>query len=122
MTSPETLIGLRRPLNSANLDLLTLRLAELAARGATTTYGALAKDLGWRVAMLTEALEALMEEDAATQAPFRAALLDARLTPGQPAPGFFDKAAALGRPLSAQDIQIERAALFAAPTKAKSAP
>lgn len=60
------------------------------------TYGALARDLGWRVSQLTEALEALMEEDARSGAPLRAALLEGRLAAGLPARGFFDKAAALG--------------------------
>lgn len=107
--------------NKVTNDPLTARLAGLAARGETQTYGALAKDLGWRVSVLTATLETLMEEDAAHHAPFRAALLDARLTPGLPAPGFFEKAAALGRPLSPSDIPTERAALFAAHAKAKSA-
>ncbi len=60
------------------------------------TYGALARDLGWRVSQLTEALEALMEEDARSGAPLRAALLEGRLAAGLPARGFFDKAAELG--------------------------
>lgn len=69
---------------------------DLAARNETTTYGALAQSLGWRVGVLTDALERLMEEDAALGHPFRAALLEAKLTPGLPAPGFFQKAADLG--------------------------
>lgn len=75
---------------------LAARLAELAAQGQTVTYGALARDLGWRVSHLTEALEALMEEDAAAGRPLRAALLEGRLAGGLPARGFFDKAAELG--------------------------
>lgn len=74
---------------------LESRLAALAAAGQTTTYGALAQDLGLRVAELTAILEALMEEDAAEGRPFRAALLNARGT-DLPARGFFDKAADLG--------------------------
>ncbi len=74
-------------------------LAALAAAGETTTYGALAKDLGLRMADLTAQLEALMEQDAAQNRPFRAALLRQRLSPDQlPAPGFFLKAAELGHP------------------------
>ena len=69
---------------------------DLAAQGETVTYGALAQSFGWRVAVLTAALEALMEEDAARGHPFRAAVLEAKLTPGLPAPGFFQKAAELG--------------------------
>jgi hypothetical protein len=72
------------------------RLAALAASGATITYGALAGDLGWRVVELTDALERLMEADAANDAPQRAALLEARLANGMPAPGFFLKLAELG--------------------------
>ncbi|WP_200833846.1 hypothetical protein [Tabrizicola flagellatus] len=77
------------------------RLAALAAAGQTITYGELARDLGLRMAELTARLEALMEEDAAAGRPFRAALLRQRLSPDHlPAPGFFLKAAALGRPAS----------------------
>lgn len=73
------------------------RLAALAAAGETITYGDLARELGLRMADLTAQLEALMEEDAAKGAPFRAALLRQRLSPDHlPAPGFFQKAAALG--------------------------
>jgi hypothetical protein len=72
-------------------------LVALAAAGETTTYGALAKELGLRMADLTTQLEALMEEDAAQGKPFRAALLRQRLSPDHlPAPGFFQKAAELG--------------------------
>lgn len=101
---------------------LEQRLAELAAQGTSTHYGALAKDLGWRVSVLTTALEKLMEIDALSGQPFRAALLDARLNPGCPAPGFFDKAANLGRPMAPEDIATERAALYAAASRTKSAP
>lgn len=75
---------------------LAARLALLAAQGQTVTYGALARDLGWRVSVLTDALEAMMEEDAAQGRPLRAALLEGRLSGGLPARGFFDKAAELG--------------------------
>ncbi|MCW1917771.1 hypothetical protein NX862_03320 [Rhodobacter sp. KR11] len=77
---------------------LTERLSQLIRTGTATTYGALAKDLDVApLSRLTEALESLMEEDAAKGHPFRAALVCARLTPDLPAPGFFDRAAALGR-------------------------
>lgn len=73
------------------------RLAALAAAGETISYGDLARELGLRMADLTAQLEALMEEDAAKGAPFRAVLLRQRLSPDNlPAPGFFQKAAALG--------------------------
>lgn len=96
------------------------RLAALAAAGETDTYGALARDLGLRMGDLTARLEALMEEDAAAGRPFRAALLRQRLSPhGHPAPGFFLKAAGLGREV---DVEAERRALFASPPPATSAP
>jgi hypothetical protein len=75
---------------------LEARLAGLAAQGKTTTYGTLARDLGWRVADLTAALEQLMEQDAAAGHPQRAALLEGRLSNGLPAKGFFVKLAELG--------------------------
>jgi hypothetical protein len=85
-------------LNSASLEA---RLDALAAAGETITYGALAKELGLRVADLTSQLEALMEEDAAQGKPFRAALFCQRLSPDNlPAPGFFLKAEALGHDIS----------------------
>ncbi|NBE08842.1 hypothetical protein [Paragemmobacter ruber] len=80
-------------MNSASLEA---RLDALAASGGTITYGALARDLGWRVADLTAALERLMEEDAAAGRLQRAALLEGRLSNGMPAPGFFLKLAELG--------------------------
>jgi hypothetical protein len=80
---------------------LEARLAALAAAGQTIGYGALAKELGLRMAELTAALEALMEVDAALGRPFRAALLHQRLSPDHlPAPGFFQKAAELGADVS----------------------
>jgi hypothetical protein len=79
------------------VNRLKTRLAALAAAGATITYGDLARELGLRMGELTAQLEALMEEDAAQGAPFRAALLRQRLSPENlPAPGFFQKAKALG--------------------------
>jgi hypothetical protein len=76
---------------------LETRLAALAAAGETATYGDLSRELGLRMGDLTARLEALMEADAAQGKPFRAALLRQRLSPDHlPAPGFFQKAAALG--------------------------
>jgi hypothetical protein len=83
-------------LNRAMKNDLTARLAELAAQQTTLSYGALARDLGWRMGELTAALEALMEADAGTGQPLRAVLVTARLTPGMPATGFFLKAQELG--------------------------
>lgn len=97
----------------SDLETLSARLMDLAARNETTTYGALAQTLGWRVAVLTAALEALMREDAALGHPFRAAVLEAKLTPGLPAPGFFQTAAELGLHITdpAHFVAAQRAAL-----------
>ncbi|MCU0802446.1 MAG: hypothetical protein MUD11_11845 [Rhodobacteraceae bacterium] len=76
---------------------LEARLAALGLAGQTITYGALARDLGLRMAELTAALEALMVIDAAADRPLRAALCAGRLSAaGLPARGFFDAAQALG--------------------------
>lgn len=75
---------------------LEARLAALAAEGRTVTYGALARDLGLRMAELTASLEALMEQDAGAGHPLRAALCGGKLTQGLPAQGFFLKCAELG--------------------------
>ena len=96
---------------------LEVHLATLAASGQTTTYGTLARDLGLTgpntIAQLTEALEALMDQDAAANYPLRAVLLTAKGST-LPAQGFFQKAAALGRfhgTDQAQFIAAERQAL-----------
>ena len=100
------------------MQALALRLADLAAGGKTITYGQLARDLCLTgpatIARLTTALESAMEEDAALNHPFRAALLSGRLAKDLPAQGFFDKAASLGRYQSqdpAEYVTAERAAL-----------
>ncbi|MFN4153562.1 MAG: hypothetical protein ACK4HF_02815 [Paracoccaceae bacterium] len=72
------------------------RLAALAASGQTITYGALARDLGWRMAELITALEVLMEADRRAGHPLRASVCEGRLSGGLPARGFFEKAAELG--------------------------
>lgn len=77
-------------------NAVSARLALIGAAGQTVTYGQLARDLGLRMGELTATLELLMEEDAALGRPLRAAVCAARLGAGQPAPGFFQKAAALG--------------------------
>ena len=102
-------------MNSARLET---RLAALAAAGETVTYGDLARELGLRMADLTAQLEALMDNDAAHGKPFRAALLRQRLSPDHlPAPGFFQKAAELGRPTDdpAAFTEAERTALHLCP-------
>ena len=98
---------------------LETHLNHLAARGQTTTYGTLTRDLGLTgpatIAQLTTALEALMEQDAAANHPFRAALVSGRLNNNLPAAGFFTKAAALGRydgSHPASYIEAERQAVF----------
>lgn len=104
------------------IPALTARLAQMAAQHQTLTYGQLARDLALTgpgtIARLTQALELLMEEDVARGRPLRAALLCGRLAQGLPAPGFFDKAAALGR-YQGQDpalfVAEERRALFGRP-------
>lgn len=61
------------------------------------SYGTLARECGLRVGELTARLEAMMEVDAMQSEAFRAALLCQRLSPDRlPAPGFFEKARALG--------------------------
>ena len=95
-------------------EAVAAHLARLAAAGQTATYGAMARDLGLRMAALTAALEATMAEDAAAGHPFRAALACGRLSGGQPARGFFDAAAALGRAMTPETVEADRAALFAA--------
>jgi hypothetical protein len=93
------------------------RLADLACRGQTITYGALARDLGWRVGDMTVALETLMEEDARAGRPLRAALCAGKLAAGLPARGFFLKATDLGFDVAdpAAFAASQRAALFSAP-------
>lgn len=84
-----------------SLPGLAQALDDLAARGETVAYGALARALAvpgpGSIARLTAALEATMAEDAAAGRPFRAALCAGRLAGGLPAPGFFDTARHLGR-------------------------
>ncbi|NBO20464.1 MAG: hypothetical protein EBU97_00570 [Rhodobacteraceae bacterium] len=69
---------------------LEARLAALAAMGQTIHYGALARDLGWRMAALTAALEDTIRQDLAHGRPLRAALVTSRLTSDMPAPGFWE--------------------------------
>lgn len=97
---------------------LEARLAEIKAQGQTIGYGDLARRLDipgpGAIARLTAALEALMDEDARSGRPLRAALCCGRLTGGLPAVGFFRKAAELGRDVSDPEgfVAAERAALF----------
>ena len=76
-------------------------LERLAATRTTISY----RDLATRAQLeppgvirrLAAALEHLMEEDAAADRPFLAAVVVSRARPGLPAPGFFERAVALGR-------------------------
>jgi hypothetical protein len=76
-------------------------LENFAQRRTTITYQELAKSLQisppHSIHQVTEALERLMEEDAAAKCPLIAALAVSRARGGLPAPGFFDCARRLGR-------------------------
>jgi hypothetical protein len=75
-------------------------LLDQAKTGEAITYGALATRLGLKpphtIHRLAEALERLMEEDAAAGRPLLAALCTSKARPGLPGPGFFVKAQMLG--------------------------
>ena len=76
-------------------------LENFAKRQIPITYQELAKALQilppHTIHRVTEALERLMEEDAATERPFIAALAISKARGGLPAPGFFGCARRLGR-------------------------
>ena len=76
-------------------------LENFAKRRIPITYQELAKALQivppHSIHQVTEALECLMEEDAAADRPFIAALVISKARGGLPAPGFFDCAGRLGR-------------------------
>ena len=76
-------------------------LENVAKRQTPITYQELTKALQilppHSIHRVTEALEHLMEEDAAADRPFIAALAISRARGGLPAPGFFDCARRLGR-------------------------
>jgi len=80
---------------------LRVYLQERAALRLPITYRDLAKAMllspPHTIHQLTEALEELMAEDAATESPFIAAMVVSTWRGGLPAPGFFDCAARLGR-------------------------
>jgi hypothetical protein len=103
-----------------SLSGLAEALAGLASRQELIAYGALARAIGLEspgsIKLLTDALEALMVEDAVTSQPFRAALCRSK-TSDLPARGFFDAAVSLGRfdgGNAAGFVSAERAALFKA--------
>ena len=76
-------------------------LENFAKHRIPVTYQELAKALQilppHSIHRVTEALERLMEEDAAADRPFIAALAISKMRGGLPAPGFFDCARRLGR-------------------------
>ena len=76
-------------------------LENVAKRRIPISYQELAKALQilppHSIHQLTEALERLMEEDAAADRPFIAALAISKARGGLPAPGFFGCARRLGR-------------------------
>ena len=76
-------------------------LRKIAEQRLPVTYQEVAKALGLTspntIHQVTEALEHLMTEDAATDRPFIAAIVISKARGGLPAPGFFDCAARLGR-------------------------
>jgi hypothetical protein len=75
-------------------------LRKVAEQRLPVTYQEVAKALGLTppntIHQVTEALEHLMTEDAATDRPFIAAIVISNARGGLPAPGFFDCAARLG--------------------------
>ncbi len=80
---------------------LLAHLQKIAEQRVPITYQELAKALELvppnAIHQVTEALEHLMAEDAATDRPFIAAIAISKARGGLPAPGFFDCARRLGR-------------------------
>jgi hypothetical protein len=93
-------------------ERLRAHLAGLPPEAVPVTYAEVAAALGLQpprtIHRVTVALERLMEEDAAAGRPFLAALVIGRARAGLPAPGYFERAAALGRGPAADET--ERAA------------
>ena len=113
------------PATAPPIPELETRLAQLARSGQTITYGALARDLAisgpGSIAKLTDALETLMQADAAANRPLRAALCAGRLGDGLPGQGFFQLAQRLGRYGGSDPgdfVRAERARLWAAAASA----
>lgn len=76
-------------------------LTELARCRGTVTYRDLAKALEVQspstIHQVADALEVLMQEDRANEAPFLAAMVISKVRNGLPAPAFFSVARSLGR-------------------------
>jgi alpha-D-ribose 1-methylphosphonate 5-triphosphate synthase subunit PhnI len=89
-------------------------LENVARRQTPITYQELTKALQilppHSIHQVTEALERLMEEDAAADHPFIAALAISKARGGLPGPGFFDCARRLGRFAGGQDARTFHAA------------
>ena len=89
-------------------------LENAAEHRLLVTYQEVAKALDilppHSIHQVTEALERLMEEDAAADRPFIAALAISKTRGGLPAPGFFDCARHLGRFADGQDARTFHAA------------
>ncbi|HUK07992.1 MAG TPA: hypothetical protein VLX09_09005 [Stellaceae bacterium] len=89
-------------------------LESVAKRRIVITYQELAKALQFlpphSIHRVSEALERLMEEDAAADRPFIAALAISKARGALPAPGFFDCARRLGRFADGQDPRTFHAA------------
>ena len=87
-------------------------LENVAKRRTPITYQELAQALQilppHSIHRVTEALERLMEEDAAADRPLIAALVISKARGGLPAPGFFDCARGLGRFVGDPDGQDAR--------------
>ncbi|MDF1791853.1 MAG: hypothetical protein P1U88_08085 [Thalassobaculaceae bacterium] len=81
-------------------DLLRPIREDRARAGVTITYADLARAAGvpspHRIHKTGDALEVLMEADAAAGRPLLAAVAISKARDGAPAPGFFQKAAELG--------------------------
>ena len=92
-------------LDGSTTERIAPRLREhlrtIAEQRLPVTYQEVAKALGLTppntIHQVTEALEHLMTEDAATDRPFIAAIVISKARGGLPAPEFFDCAARLGR-------------------------
>ena len=89
-------------------------LESVAKRRIVITYQELANALRilppLSIHRVTAALERLMEEDAAADRPFIAALAISKARGGLPGPGFFDCARRLGRFAGGQDARTFHAA------------
>ncbi|MFT5795314.1 MAG: Fe-S cluster biogenesis protein NfuA [Ulvibacter sp.] len=82
-------------------DRIRQHLYSLTAAEIPITYGKLARSMGLNppgtIAKVTQALEAMMVEDAKNEVPFLASLVVSKVGQGNAAKGFFQQARALGR-------------------------